>query len=112
MPSIDSNLDYALQVGGCGTNIGAEVNPRHFREAALAMINLMLPLPGLSPISALSACVGLHTSITTNKNLGGRRTIIPFEFVRTAHKIGTIFRNCPIKQSLLCLACSLVRLPG
>ncbi len=78
MPSLDSNLDYAPQVGKCGTNIGAEVNPRHFREAALAMINLMLPLPGLSPISALSACVGHHTSITTNKNLGGRRTIIPF----------------------------------
>lgn len=34
------------------------------------------------------------------------------EFVRTAHKIGTIFRNCPIKQSPLCLACARPRAAG
>ena len=45
-------LADVAQTANLAREIGVEASPRHFRETAPAMIDLMLPLPGLSPVSS------------------------------------------------------------
>jgi hypothetical protein len=44
-------LADVAQTSDLAWEIGVEANPRHFRETTPAMIDFMLPLPGLSPVS-------------------------------------------------------------
>lgn len=43
-------LADAAQITDLEQNLNVDSNPRHFREATLAMSDSMLPLPGLSPV--------------------------------------------------------------